>query len=791
MDTVLSDQWVAAATSFMGNAAFKKTPTQLSGNLYNLLFPNATKTAAAASNNFLPQGLSNYNSYNGIIKLDHHFNDRHTLSLRYLGTTGTQTAPTSSYYAEYFQTAPMHIHNFSVVDNYTLSSKLLNQLTLGTNYFLQTFNDADQNFNPGTNAGLNLGLTGIVAAGAPTISISSFDITGATQPSGRTDVTGHITDTLHWTLGRHNLKFGGEYRRMNVNFEYYSNSRGSFTFDGTRGPWFTNQTTGKQGTTCNASATSAYNAVVAQYGLSSSLVTCTQLAYVADFLAGTPSSSSGAKLLQGNLQRVYLLNTEEAWAQDDFRVNKHLNLNLGLRYTVPGVVHAERNDVYSFVPGATPGFQPGLYNNYYLAVAPRVGFSYAFRDDNATVLRGSWGRFYDMPGAYTYVYGTSTNGGASYAQNNPAGPDAAVTYINNALGPWQVGVNPFVGVAAPTVGAVGVDRNIKMPYSDVFSLNVEQQLSRNLLFNLGYVGTEGRRLPMLLDINQPQAIGTGSYAARPYDSVTSFTNENAAFVGTKLQGINQLRGAASANFNSLQTTLRGVNYHGLSGVFNYTWSKSMDDGSSPTTPMNSYNLHQDYGLSTFDARHVINGNIFYTVPTFLHSLSRVTGGFQLNALYTYSSGLPLSPLVSGDNSKTYQLKDRPNVNLAVNPYTGTILNTSTATARSYRYLQNNGAFTVPTVGTYGNEVRDSFIGPNFRTVDFSLFKRTPITERVNTEFRAEVFNIFNFNNFAAPSVSNITSGSFGTITNTRNGAAAPGIGFGEPFNVQFAFKVSF
>ena len=790
VDTVLSDQWISAATSFMANPAFRRTPTQLSQNLYGLLFPNSTKGAAASSNNFLPQGLSNYNSYNGIVKLDHHFNDRHALSLRYLGTTGTQTAPTSSYYAEYFQTAPMHIHNVSVVDNYTISSKLLNQLTLGTNYFLQNFNDANQSFNPGTNAGLNLGLSGIIAAGAPTISINTFDITGATQPSGRTDVTGHITDTLHWTLGRHNLKFGGEYRRMNVNFQYYSNSRGSFTFDGTRGPWFT-QGTGRQGTTCNAAANTAYNSVVGQYGLNTSLVTCAQLAYVSDFLSGTPSSSSGAKLLNGNLQRVYLLNTEEAWAQDDFRISKHLNLNLGLRYTVPGVVHAERDDVYSFVPGSTPGFRKGLYNNYYFAVAPRVGFSYSFRDDNTTVLRGSWGRFYDIPGAYTYVYGTSTNGGASYAQNNPAGPDAAVVYINNNLGPWQVGVNPFLGTATPTVGAVGVDPNIKMPYSDVFSLNVEQQLSKNLLFTLGYVGTEGRRLPMLLDLNQPQANGTGAYAPRPYANITSFTNESPAFAGTQLQGINQLRGAASSNFNSLQTTVRGANYKGLSWVFNYTWSKSMDDGSSPTTPMNSYNLHQDYGLSTFDVRHVINGNIFYTVPTLVHSLQRLTGGFQLNALYTYSSGLPLNPLVSGDNSKTYQLKDRPNYNPAVNPYTGVMLNSSTATARSYRYLQNNGAFTVPTSGTYGNEHRDMFIGPKFRTIDFSLFKRTAVTERVNTEFRAEVFNIFNFNNFAAPSVSNITSGSFGTITNTRNGANAPGIGFGEPFNVQFAFKVSF
>src|SRR6202021_726363 len=124
-----------------------------------------------------------------IIKPDHHFSDKMTLSARYLGTTGKQTAPTASDYAEYFQTAPMHIHNFSVVHSYIFNSHLLNQVTLATNYFLQTFNDADQNFHPGTVAGLNLGLpAGIIAAGAPTIAFTGtvFDETGATQPSGRT-----------------------------------------------------------------------------------------------------------------------------------------------------------------------------------------------------------------------------------------------------------------------------------------------------------------------------------------------------------------------------------------------------------------------------------------------------------------------------------------------------------------------------------------------------------------------------------------------------------------------------
>ncbi|MGI4830368.1 MAG: hypothetical protein ACRYFU_19530, partial [Janthinobacterium lividum] len=176
---------------------------------------------------------------------------------------------------------------------------------------------------------------------------------------------------------------------------------------------------------------------------------------------------------------------------------------------------------------------------------------------------------------------------------------------------------------------------------------------------------------------------------------------------------------------------------------------------------------------------------------------------------TYSSGIPISPQYSTNVDGTGELKDRPNYT-GVSPYVGGVqLATSTATGRTYRYLQNrvsNPSFTCPgavsisttnpavcpttTTGMYGNERRDNFTGPNFRTVDFSLLKQTAINERFKTEFRVEMFNLFNFNNFANPTVT-ATSGSFGISSSTRNGVNAPGIGFGEPFNIQFALKLSF
>ena len=388
----------------------------------------------------------------------------------------------------------------------------------------------------------------------------------------------------------------------------------------------------------------------------------------------------------------------------------------------------------------------------------------------------------------SWITGTTTNGGAAYAQNNPAGPDAAAIFNQtNVL--WQPNVNPFVGANAPQVGAFGVNQNFKMPRATVVSLNVEQQLSKSTLFTVGYVGSFGQHLEVLYDINQPVASGTATANLRPYQQ-TSFPGENASFIGKPLLAINQLNFEAASNYHSLQTTVKQALWKGIQTTLNYTWGKSMDDASSNTTPMNSYNLHQDYGPSTFDNRNVLNGFVNYTVPRFTNFAPKLTNGFQLNAIYTYSSGSPISPQYSTNIDGTGELKDRPNYT-GINPYSYGALATSTASGRQYRWLNNtNGSFVAPAAGTYGNERRDAFTGPNFRTIDFSLFKHTPVTERVMSEFRVEIFNIFNFNNFANPTV-NPASGTFGLITNTRNGAAAPGIGYGEPFNIQFALKFSF
>jgi len=128
--------------------------------------------------NFISAGQNDYNRFNGVIKLDHRFSANEQLSVRYLDTTGTRTADVGSHYADYFQKAPMHIHSSSVVHNSIFTNNVVNQVTLGVGYFLQTFNDAHENYKPAA-LGLNLGLTGKLATGAPKLTVSGFDYVGA------------------------------------------------------------------------------------------------------------------------------------------------------------------------------------------------------------------------------------------------------------------------------------------------------------------------------------------------------------------------------------------------------------------------------------------------------------------------------------------------------------------------------------------------------------------------------------------------------------------------------------
>jgi hypothetical protein len=740
LDTIPSDAWVAAGKNVLAQYGVPVNPVSL--NLLTI-WPAATRTGPATTSNYLSNGRNEYNSFNGIIKIDHHFNDKHSLSARYFGGTGTQTADVGSHIRDFFQVAPSHMHNISIVENALLTPTLVNQLTLGVNYFLQTFNDANTSFNP-IALGLNTGVTDPTLIGSPKLTISGFDYVGATQPLGRIDTTGHITDNLTWAHGRHQAKFGGEFRRARLDVFYQINKRGSFTFDGTRGPW-------------SADTTLSGN-----------------LRSIADFLAGYPSNSSGAVIVVGALQRDYYQNSFDWWAHDTLRVTSKLILNFGVRYTYHGVLHDANNNITVFTPAkgfAGPGngldsLYPKDLNNF----APRFGFAYTPSKDGKTVIRGAWGVFYDVPALNFFTANTGLpNGGAAGVNANPGGPNPVYTITaRNVV--FQPGV-PVFGSAGPVppFGAFGIDQNFRTPYVQNFNLNIQRQLSSSTVLQAGYVGSLGRKLAVLRDINQP------INGVRPYSALYP-----------TLATIDSVFSMANSNYNSFQTQLRQSLYKGLAATFNYTYGHAIDNTSDVrnTVPTNSYDLRNERGNSTFDIRHTVTSFVSYQLPGSKFA-PLLTKGWQVNSLITLHGGTPLNILAGTNRSGTGENRDR--VDLVGDPFAG--FSSTIANSLAIQYI-TKAAFANPATGTFGNLGRNTIYGPGFGSVDFSVFKTTPIGEKLKAEFRVEIFNLFNRTNYANPNTT-YSSSSFGQITSTRNGGSAPGLGFGEPRNTQLGLRLVF
>lgn len=735
-----STAWVSQARDVLSRYSIPVNPVAV--NLLSF-WPSRYNDLPATVNNFVASDRNDYDSYNGIGKLDYFISSKHNLSMRYFGGSGKQAALVADAvpYREYFQVAPSRMHNVAVNLTSTLTPRLVNQLLLGTNYFLQTFNDADTSYNP-IAAGLNTGVPQDGSLkGAPTLRITNFTGASATQPLGRIDTTGHITDNVSFTAGRHQLKFGGEYRRSNFDIFYDTNKRGSFTWDGTRGPWASDPTVSAP------------------------------LRSLSDFLAGYLTGNSGATIVRGQLQRDYRQNTFDWWVHDNFQVTRKLNFNFGVRWSYVGPLSDIDNSITAFRPGR--GFVnvgkngedlwPKDWNNF----APRFGFAYNL--GSKTVLRGSYGFFYDVPPLNFIVANTGMpNGGSAGIHANPAGPDPVFTQTRNSVN-IVPGELIFPATTAPTnVGAFGVSPDFRTPYVQNFNFNIQQQLSPKVLLQAGYVGSKGTKLSLLRNIN-PVVNGSRLLASQ----------------FPTLGAINILETIANSNYNSLQTQLRVTGVKHFTATANYTWSKALDNGSNVRNalPANSFDLRREYGPANFDMRHIFTAFVSYDVPG-LGKMPRLTKGWQLHTLMTFHTGEPFDVL-SGTN-RSLSLDNRDRADLVGDPYANVPARATPFGAVPYF---NPAAFALAATGTFGNLGRDIMYGPGFGSVDFSVFKDTPITERIRTQFRVEIFNIGDRANYANPGSTVNSASTFGLITATRNGNSSPGIGFGEPRNVQLALKL--
>jgi hypothetical protein len=299
------------------------------------------------------------------------------------------------------------------------------------------------------------------------------------------------------------------------------------------------------------------------------------------------------------------------------------------------------------------------------------------------------------------------------------------------------------------------------------------------VLEVAYVGSKGTNLLTARDINQPQpsVLPPGlPFVPRP---------------DPRFDDIDLLESRANSNYNAFQARFQQRLARGFSTLVSYTWSKSIDDASNffsstgdPNFPQNSYNVAAERGRSNFDVRHRLSVSYTYALPfgkgrQYLTSdgwLSTVLSGWETYGIVTVQSGRPFTVALLSeiDNSGTgrsilgFGANDRPN--LVGNPE----LSNPTTTQ-----WFNTAAFAFPAPGTFGNAGRNILDGPGYQTVNLSLMKNTALSERLNLQFRAEAFNLFNHPNFTLPD-NFLGSPPFGRITSAR-----------DPRHIQFGLKLLF
>src|SRR5467141_30158 len=493
------------------------------------------------------------------------------------------------------------------------------------------------------------------------------------------------------------------------------------------------------------------------------------------------------------------------YAQDTIRVAPKLTLTLGFRdefSTGWNEAHGRAAN-YFFTNGvinSTPHVGDSLFqnNNAKFLPQPRIGVAWSPFSPK-TVIRGGFGMYNDLQDALGY----------RADQNFPFNP----TYsLGTTVSKLPIDPSAPVPAGAKLVPG-GVDPHMKTPTLISYSLRIQRELSPNTSVTVGYVGAHGYHEMIGIDANEPFPVicpvspcpatypvatpaGPGgvppatpgfpaALAGRPVPAGSYFVPTTTKANPT-LNNTWTWFSRGDSSYNALQVDVNRRFSGGLTLRGVYTFSKVVDDGDSfnattsgggPALASNPFNLRSDRGLGTFDVRHVAVANATYALPVgrgkrFLSGLvglgNAAASGWMVNSIVTLQGGFPFSPQLSYNPSNNGDTRNpvRPFANPA---FTGPVI------LRNPSQWFNPNAFLAPANttangGFYGNVGRDTLIGPGLATWDFSVLKDTRIRERVNLQFRAEIFNLLDRANFNLPNAVVFTpsgvSPTAGVITST-------------------------
>ncbi len=670
------------------------------------LFPLPNVANAGAAGNYFGQPVEQDSNTQFDARLDYRITDASRLSLRYSYEHDntfepfTQNSIELPGFGDYVYDRG---HNAMAHYERAFGSTTVNSLLVG--FSRAPRNILQQNYQTNVNQlwGVNYLPTQPRDFGYPNVSVQGLSPVGdATEiPIERVENTYQVGDTLSLVRGAHSLKFGAEVRRIQENgiLDYYA--RGSMSFSG---------------------------------ALSGS--------GISDLLLGLPSFSIQSKSNNPQAQRT---SSVGMFAQDDWKVNQRLTLNLGLRweFNSPPIDAHNSMSAFDLATGTvsqvgTNGLSRSGLRPDYTNFGPRVGFAYSL--DSHTVVRGGYGVFYDA--------GMLTVNSALYFN-----PPYFNIYVFFPTAQGLLGLsNPFPStnglLPPPTLSTLSPE--ITTSYLQSWNLNLQRDIHGVGVLSVAYAGSKGTHLIRSLDLNQP-APGPGDLSTRePYPQYSNiFFTES----------------GGNSNYNSLQVSFNRRLAQGLTFLAIYTFSKSIDDTSAfladtadPNFPQDSHNYRLDRGLSSYDMKHRAVIGYVYSLPF----KNRILRNLESGGIITLQSGQPFTPVLQFDNSNTGNTgqqsgSDRPNL----------IGNPSLPNPSANLWF-NTAAFAIPPPYTFGSAGRNILIGPGLATVDLSLSRRFKLAERASGLLGVQAFNLLNRENLNLPDLYADSPASFGKIFSAKS-----------------------
>jgi len=677
----------------------------------------------------------------GGIRIDAIASEKDQFALRYAISSGSNFNPLSVRGADVpgFPTGDdIRTHSVTASHTHVFSPGVLNHLRAA--FFRNKFL-FDQRFNHTTprSLGFQYDNTFEPALGPPYFIVNGYASVGnpITGPRNSAQNDYEVYESLSLVRGNHTMKFGGDFRRTQINISQGIAANGFYVF--------------------------------APFPINSSF---------ANFLTGAPVVFFQAG---GDFHRGLRSFEVSGYAQDQWRVTPKLTINYGLRYEVNSPFAEIRDRLNQFSPGqqskvipdAPPGILfPGdagvakrILNVYYKGLMPRLGLAYDPTGRGRTSVRAAYGIFYDAFSNGSSMPMQAAISALPWLQAVQLGPPA-LNYTN----PWGATGVPFrPGFFPKPVTMLTESQYGRPPYAQNWNLSIQQALPASVLFEIRYVGTKGTRVPRFIEANP--AVYTAANASQSVDSRRIHAGCQPGG-GCNFASVGLVDYSTNSTYHALQTTLSQRFHHGVSFNTSYWFSKTLDyvssmnvAGSAPRLvsgendiAQNPFDLRAEHGPSLFDAKHRWTASATWELPF----RQKWIAGWQLNGIATISSGTPFTVY---DTRNVAQQGSHPEItgfagsrpDLIADPNSGTRTVDSWISPSAFRRLD-----AITEAGRFGNSGRNIARAPGQGILDLSVFKNWNLSEQVRLQLRIEAFNVTNHANFGIP-VNDLVSPNFGRI----------------------------